>query len=124
MCAGLSEQVFDLQTSSTTDRDVNSDSGEVFGSPPDLLSPAIVSYLSAATYAPGPENSKENSPLTPEAPSTTSSSTPESYSGISNEPTQLDPVLVATGQASTPFRSNVKACGLCQEFFNGSEHLL
>lgn len=124
VCAGLSEQVFDLQTPSITDRDVNSDFGEVFGSPPDLLSPTVVSYLSGATYTTIPENSNENSPSTLEAPSTTHSSTPESYFSISNEPTPLDPDLVATGQASTPYRSNVRACGLCHELCNGSEQLL
>jgi hypothetical protein len=120
----LSEQVFDLQTPSIADRDVNSDFGEVFGSPPDLLSPTVGSYLSAATYTTIHENSDEKSPSTLEAPSTTPSSTPESYSSISNESTPLDPDLVATGQASTPYRSNVRACGLCQELCNGSEQLL
>lgn len=124
MCAGLSEQVFDLQTPSVTDRDDNSDYREVFSSPTDLLSPPLVPYLSAAIYGPGFENTAQNSPLTPEAPSTTLSSTPESYSSISNESTQLNPVLVATGQAPNPSRLNFKTCGLCQELFNGSEQLL
>jgi hypothetical protein len=124
VCDDLSEQIFDLQTSSITDSDVRPDSGEVSSSPPALLSPAIVPSLSSTTSDPGLENSRVNPLLIPKASLTTPSSTPESYSGTSNESTQFSPDLVATGQASTPIRSSVKACGLCQKLFNGSEQLL
>jgi hypothetical protein len=120
---GLSEQWFNstLQTSSITESDVSPDCREVC-SPTDLLSPDIVPYLSSA-IPPGPENSRD-SPLTTEASSTTPSYTTDSYSGISSDSPQLDRALVATGQASIPFRSSVKSCGLCQGLFNGSEQLL
>jgi len=123
VCDGLSEQVFNLQTSSITDCDVSPDFREVFSSPTDLLSPAVVPYLTSAISNPGLENSRD-SPLATEASSTTPSSTTDSYSGTPSDSTQLDRALVATGQASIPFRSSVKSCALCQALFNGSEQLL
>lgn len=123
MCDGLREQVSNLQSSCVTESDVSPGLEEVFSPPPDLSSPAIISYSPFASSITGLETSRDD-PQLPIKLSTTPSSTTESYSGTSQESLQLDPKLVATGQASNLARSIAKACGHCREYFNGSEQLL
>jgi hypothetical protein len=116
VCDGLSGQIFNLQWPAITDRDVRSDSRQVFSSSPQPLPLDIVPYLSIMTFDPQIERSEENARFTPLA-------TTESPSDIRLDRTQLDPSFQTRSQISTLPLSSLKVCELCGESFNSSEQL-
>jgi len=123
VCDGLSEQVY-LQTPAITDRDVSPDPGKVLGSPSQSLAIEIVSYSSFVTFDPQVEVSEAQ--YTPEASSTTPSSTTDVSSDISNDGTRsrasnLDPHSQTQDQVSAS--SSSKICEVCQGGFDCSPRL-
>jgi hypothetical protein len=123
----MSEQDSSLQTPTITNRDVRPDSEQVLGSPPQSLSLDDVPSFSFVTSEVQGQNSGTR--YTPEASSTTPSSTAGSSSDISLWRSRLgssnhDLSLQTCVETSTSFQSSLKACEVCQELFSSSKLLL
>jgi len=107
-----------LDTPAVTDSDVSSDLGEGFGSPSQLLYPAVIPDPTLPSLTtPNRESFTDNPQLSPATSSTTGSSP-----GIFRDDAQLDHPLQATRQGS--YSSSSKVCELCQELFSDSEQLV